>query len=347
MKFDYCIGNPPYQEQIGGDDGNSSLSKQLFPTFVQTAIEMNIDKIALITPSRWFVADAQDKSFVKMREFIKNNNHMRSLYNYKNAKEVFPNTEIAGGVSYFLFDKKYTGKVKFVNVNRDKNKEEYRDLFEEGLDIIISDSDYYSILSKVQNEIHFKSLMTMTTGRNAFGLVGKESELEKETSDKPFKDSVEVFCAHEKKRYIKKEKIEKNTELINKWKIFTSKGNGGAGILTEGKKVAIIGKAFLGAPNTICTDSLIPIGGFDTDEEAINLQKYMATKFLRFMVGILKTSQNIYQVVYRFVPVQDFTSKSDIIWDASLEEIDCQLYKKYDLSEEEIELIESHIKEMV
>ena len=75
MKFDFCVGNPPYQEQIANDeDSNSSLSKQLFPLFVQGAIEMGAKHVALITPSRWFVADAQDKSFVKLREFIKSNN---------------------------------------------------------------------------------------------------------------------------------------------------------------------------------------------------------------------------------------------------------------------------------
>ena len=59
--------------------------------------------------------------------------------------------------------------------------------------------------------------------------------------------------------------------------------------------VSIIGKAFVGEPNSICTDSLIPIGCFDTPTEAENVQKYMSTKFLRFMVGILKVSQNIYR----------------------------------------------------
>lgn len=343
MKFDFCVGNPPYQEQIANDeDSNSSLSKQLFPLFVQGAIEMGAKHVALITPSRWFVADAQDKSFVKLREFIKSNNHIKALHNFRDAKEVFPNTEIAGGVSYFLYDAQYTGKVKFVG----SKKTEYRNLFEEGLDIIISDGDYYSILSKVQHYGSFKSLMDLATGRNAFGVVGKKSELEKTTKTKPFTGSVEVFCAHEEKRYIDRSLIKKNVEIIDKWKIFTSKGNGGAGILTEGKKVAILGKSFVGQPNSICTDSLIPIGCFDSETEAINLQKYMTTKFLRFMVGILKSSQNIYQVVYRFVPVLDFTNESDIDWDKSISEIDKQIYAKFGLSDDEVQLIESLVKEM-
>ena len=77
-----------------------------------------------------------------------------------------------------------------------------------------------------------------------------------------------------------------------------------------------------------------------------SLQKYIKTKFLRFMVSILKTSQNVTQIVYRFVPMQDFTNNSDIDWNKSIHEIDLQLYKKYNLTDDEINYIESKIKEM-
>ena len=73
----------------------------------------------------------------------------------------------------------------------------------------------------------------------------------------------------------------------------------------------------------------------------------MKTKFLRYLVGVMKSSRNIYQVVYEFVPVQDFTSTSDIDWTKNVIEIDKQLYAKYKLSKEEIELIEKIIKPMV
>ena len=112
------------------------------------------------------------------------------------------------------------------------------------------------------------------------------------------------------------------------------------------KAVAILGKAHIGKPNTVCTDSLIPIGPFETKEEVINLKKYMSTKFLRFMVGILKTSQNISQTVYQFVPLQDFSNKSDINWNKSISEIDLQLYRKYNLNEEEQKFIEERITVM-
>lgn len=94
---------------------------------------------------------------------------------------------------------------------------------------------------------------------------------------------------------------------------------------------------------TACTDSLFPIGNFDNLDEAKSLQKYLKTKFLRFMVSILKTSQNVTQIVYKFVPMQDFTRKSDIDWSQKVNEIDLQLYKKYNLTDKEITYIEDKI----
>lgn len=112
------------------------------------------------------------------------------------------------------------------------------------------------------------------------------------------------------------------------------------------KPVAILGKAYIGELNIVCTDSLIPIGPFDTEIEVINLKKYRTGKFFGFMIGILKTSQNIYQTVYEFVPMQDFSYNFDIDWSKTIPEINKQLYAKYNLSEDEIAFIEEKIKPM-
>ena len=203
-----------------------------------------------------------------------------------------------------------------------------------------------SILNKVRLSNNFITMTEKTFGRDAFGIVGKQETLEKLTSKYYHNKAVEVFCAHEEIRYIDREKIEKNIDMIDKYKIFISKGNGGAGVINMEKAVTILGKAHIGKPNSVCTDSLIPIGPFETKEEVINLKKYMSTKFFRFMVGILKTSQNIYQTVYQFVPLQEFSNNSDINWNKSISEIDIQLYKKYNLSEEEQKFIEERIAVM-
>ena len=191
---------------------------------------------------------------------------------------------------------------------------------------------------------HHVPLNTITTGRDAFGIVGKG--FAERSSELYFDGAASVQCAYEEIRYYDKSLIQKNVNILNAYKIFTSKGNGGAGLLTDGKPVAIIGKAFVAGPNTACTDSLIPFGCFNDMQQAINLQKYFSSKFLRFLVGVLKVSQNLYQNVYEFVPIQDFTNKSDIDWKKNVEEIDQQLYKKYNLSPSEISYIEDIIRPM-
>lgn len=343
MKFDAVVGNPPYQEGIGSE-GNESLSKQLFPSFIESAIALEPTYVSMITPSRWFTADAQDKSFVKLRQFAKDNNHFAKIFNYPDNKQLFENVSI-GSMNYFLWDKGYIGNVIFTECSNSSKITAERPLFEEGLEIIISMNKMISIINKVKSE-KFTSFTTITQGRNAFGIVGKQSELDKITKDEYFEDAIEVRCAYEKICFTDRRNITKNIDLIDKWKIFTSKGNGGAGTLTDEKAVAILGKAYIGKPGSVCTDSLIPIGAYATEIEAFNLQKYMASKFLRFMVGILKVSQNVYQNVYQFVPVQDFTDKSDINWSKDIADIDLQLYKKYHLTDDEILCIESMIKPM-
>ena len=343
IKFDAVVGNPPYQETISNNDSNRSLSKQLFPEFIKFAIKLDPKYSSLITPSRWFTGEGQDGSFISLRKFVREHNHFVKIYNYTMASDVFDNVWIAGGVNYYLYDKDYSGKVDFYNCNTTKKVKQTRPLFEDGLDIVINSGENYAIIQKIKSD-NFISLTTITKGRDAFGITGKNAKNISETTS--FKGAYELRCAHEEIRYVKKDVIAKNIDIANKWKVFISKGNGGAGTLGDGKPVSILGKPYLGKIKSVCTDSLIPIGGFDTEAEALNLQKYIKTKFLRYIVGILKVSQNVYQNVYQFVPLQDFTDKSDIDWSKAIPEIDQQLYKKYNLTDEEISLIESKIKPM-
>ena len=344
MKFDSVVGNPPYQENISNDSGNASLSKQLFPDFIKTSINLKPNFLTLITPSRWFTGDAQDKSFLKLREFVKKNNHFIKIVNFPEASSIFPNVLISGGVNYFLYSPDYIGDVQFTEYYNEDNKIiTKRPLFEKGLDVILSSSKNYKIIQKIKSD-NFISLTTITQGRNAFGIVGKNVD---EISDATKQQGLyELRCKHEEIRYVDKSFITKNIEIANKWKIFISKANGAAGLLTDEKKVDILGKPYLGQPLSVCTDSLIPIGCFDSKFEANSLISYIKSKFLRYIVGLLKVSQNIYQNVYQFVPLQDFTKNSDIDWSKSIAEIDQQLYKKYNLSEEEIAFIEEKIKPM-
>ena len=73
---------------------------------------------------------------------------------------------------------------------------------------------------------------------------------------------------------------------------------------------------------------------------------YIKTKLARTLLGVLKKTQHNASSNWAYIPLQDFTPNSDIDWSKSIPEIDKQLYKKYNLSEEEIAFIETHVKEM-
>ncbi len=337
MEFDAIVGNPPYQENISSNEGNDSLSKQVFPDFIKASILTGTKYLSLITPSRWFTADAQDKSFLRLREFVMKHQHFSHFFIYPNEKDLFKNVEIKGGLNYFLYKKTYTGLVNFYECNNGKRFIQKRKLFEDGLDIIIYDGINFAILSKVQSN-DFVSFTEITTGRNAFGIIGKQSVIDEISKSKYFDDSVELRCKDNEIRYVKRSAITKGTDLIDKYKVFISKSAGNPNTDTR-----VIGLPYLGNPNSVCTDSLFPVGKFSTKKEAENLQKYMNTKFLRFMVSILKASQNVCQNVYQFVPLQDFTKNSDIDWSKPLQEIDNQLFDKYKLSDEERNYINEKI----
>ena len=290
MKFDAVVGNPPYQENISDSKGNTSLSRQLFPVFIQNSILLKSQYVSLITPARWFTGDAQDKSFVRLREFIRENNHICKLYYYEDEKELFNNVEIKGGLNYFLYDINYKGKVEFISYEKNGSKTvQNRNLFEKDLDIIISNGKNYPILQKVKSR-DFVPLTTMTTGRNPFGIIGKESNVNKISKESKFPNSTELRCKGNNIRYINPDIITKNRDIFESYKVFISKSAG-----NPKDDMNVIGRPYLGKPLDACTDSLITIGKFDTLLEGANLAKYLKTKFLRFMVSILKISQNVTQ----------------------------------------------------
>lgn len=111
-------------------------------------------------------------------------------------------------------------------------------------------------------------------------------------------------------------------------------------------QVKVISSVFYSSPNEVCTDSYLVIGCFESKIEAINIEKYFKTKFLRFLLLQSLVSMNISKGNFRFVPIQDFTPQSDIDWTQSIADIDKQLYRKYKLDEDEIEFIEKMIKPM-
>lgn len=140
-------------------------------------------------------------------------------------------------------------------------------------------------------------------------------------------------------RFIRRDYVN-HPDNLPKWKVIIPKANG-SGALGEALSTPLIGQPLIGH-----TETFMSVGCFDSKEEAEALLKYIKSKFARTLLGILKTTQDNPPEKWKFVPLQDFTSASDIDWSRSVSEIDRQLYRKYGLSQEEIDFIESHVKEM-
>ena len=140
-----------------------------------------------------------------------------------------------------------------------------------------------------------------------------------------------------------KHEISKNTEWIDRFKVYTPRANNIGTELNDDNL-----NSFIGEPKTICTESYLVLGAeLKLDlTKARNLSKYLTTKFTRFQHSLAKASQDATSKTYQFVPLQDFTSTSDIDWSQSVADIDRQLYAKYGLSEEEVAFIEGMIKGM-
>ena len=340
VKFGAIVGNPPYQEKISNKKANSSLSKQLFPYYTKLSINMTSDFANLIVPARWFAGNAQDKSFLKLREYLKNKDSISELHYYENTNDIFNSVELKGGICFFLSSNVHKGKADFYKHSNGVNVHSRRNLFVDGIDAILTDEYQFSILNKILSN-KFTSLTEITKGRDAFGVIGKQNVVDTVSSKNIFDGACELRCKANEIRYIKEDLIKKNIDIFNSYKVFISKS---AGAPNTDKKV--IGYPYIGYKKSACTDSLIPIGNFETLEEARNLQKYLKTKFLRFMVTIVKSSQNTTQIVYRFVPMQNFKQDSNIDWSKSLNEIDEQLFNFYGLNEEEKQHIRNSIKDM-
>lgn len=343
IKFEAVVGNPPYQEIVGNSNSNKALGKQLFPSFMILSSKISTLS-SLITPSRWFTGKGQDGSFPKLREYFRTNNHFKVIKNHL-SNDVFPDVSI-GSINYYLYDVNHIGQVLFSEITNGEENIISRNLFEESMDNILSMNIMYGYIKKVKEKTT-AFLTEITTGRNPFKVPDSNERLNTVTSNKAtISNNIIIYCAYGEKKYISNFAIQKNNELVPKWKVFISKMNGGAGTLFDNKKVNIIGESYIGAPNSVCSGALIAIGSFDKQSEALNLQKYLKTMFCRFLIGLMKSSQALYQIVYKYVPLQDFTDKSDIDWSKSVAEIDQQLYAKYNLDETEKAFIKSMIKPM-
>ena len=354
MKFDAIVGNPPYQIVQATDKAkiNSAFASAVYPQFIEISRKLNPDYISIIAPSRWLTKTGQGVSDEWVDEMI-NSNHFVKLYDFYDALDCFNGVEIKGGINYFLYSEKYSGKCEYVLHQNGivSSKKEYLNSL--GAGIVIRDTVATNIIDKIKDKegdyFDGGSFAKFVSPQHFFDKDGLLTTswtgfVKKRDTEHCIKYYLNKQMESSGTAWIRMTDIPKNQSVISKHKIYISKAyNGGDAFPHQ-----IIGKAFYGEPESVCSQTYLVVGYNEKFTKPIceNIIKYMATRFFRYMVFVKKKTQDNPSSVFQFVPLQDFTSKSDIDWSKSICEIDKQLYKKYSLSGEEQAFIEGMIKEM-
>ncbi len=322
LKFDVVIGNPPYQ--MDSDGGTRTMP--LYNLFVEQAMALQPSHIAMVIPSRWMAGGLGLSEF---RDRMLKDKRLRSLVDFPNAKEVFPGVDIKGGVCFFHWDSNHQGDCLSTLVREGKASTPIqRDLSQ--FDVFVRDHRALSILEKVQ-KLGLRSITEILSVDKEFGWTSNFRDFSKTETQ----NGIPLHFNEKGKRllgWIDRKAITKSEHLIDKWKVMIPKaGSDGGQRLPD----PVLGAPFVANSPSVCTQTYLFFFA-DSEVEAKSIESYVRTKLFRYLVSLRKISQDATKSTYLWVPILDWSRT----WS------DKDLYTKFNLSDEEVSLIEAHVKEM-
>ena len=324
MKFDVIISNPPYALDTAGA---GRQSKPIYNLFVDRAKKLKPNYITMIIPSRWF---AGGMGLDEFRNSMMNDRHITKIVDFTNSKDCFPGVSVSGGVCYFLWNNNKESDCEFVNITNNLEDSIVRPLNE--FSTLVRYNKAVSIIHKIKNQGD-TLLSEIISSLMPYGL-STSFRGSKKRNDK----NELTLYASDSITYIKRNAISKGFDTVDSYKILVSKTSaehaGEPG--KDGKFKVIPSSMKVLKPGEVCTHSYFIIGNWNDAIIAENALSYMKTKFVRFLMLLCISGFGLSKIVFQFVPMQDFSKP----W------TDEELYKKYNLTQEEIDFIESMIKPM-
>lgn len=335
MKFDAVVSNPPYQVGVN--------KEPLYHHFISIGMEIG-DLGTLIHPGRFlFNAGKTPKAW---NQKMLNDEHFKVVKYWKKSDEVFDAVDIKGGVAVTMWDKQNVIGPIGTFVLHDELRtiqEKVESLGEESFSKLVYSRDLYQLTElfyKENPELEGRQSKghRFDLGTTAFSLFPEVF-----SDEKPAGDGYALVVGRENDKriakWIKKEYL-KLPDNFESYKIAFPVANG------SGKFGESLSDPFVCGPCCAQNTTFLSAGNFYTLFEAQSCLKYVKTKFARCMLGIFKVTQHTTREAWRAVPLQNFTQQSGINWDLSIPELDAALYQKYNLTQDEIDFIESNVSAM-
>ena len=278
MKFNVVVGNPPYQELVANNSKSVSQANPIYNLFVETASSISEKYVSMITPSLWMTGGTGLEQF---RQFMLSNNRIIKLFDFEDSGSIFPTVNIAGGISFFLYDKQYNGTANITYCSKKGKIYNFKKwMNHNGDDIYIRDPFANSILEKTKSlSKDFASFYELVSTYSPFsnGVVGN---YKKDFSSKKENDMIKIYRYSRNKNdrfaYIKRDKIIAKKEWIDSHKVFVSK----AGEISA----RFNGLPFYGEPGTACNETYLVVGPFESKIICENVIKYMNTSLYKYLI---------------------------------------------------------------